>query len=45
MDAEQSTDKLDDRLEEEGAALEKLQGSLAENKEASKELEKTLDEL
>jgi prefoldin subunit 5 len=45
MDAEQSTDKLDDRLEEEGAALEKLKGSLAENKEASKELEKSLDEL
>jgi hypothetical protein len=45
MEPEQSTDKLDARLEEQGAALAKLQGSLAENKEASEELEKSLDEL
>jgi hypothetical protein len=45
MEPEQSTDKLDARLEEEGAALAKLQSSLAENKEASKELEKSLDQL
>jgi hypothetical protein len=45
MEPEQSTDGLDARLEEEGAALAKLQGSLAENKKASEGLEKSLDEL
>jgi hypothetical protein len=45
MDAEQSTDDLDARLEEEGTALAELQSSVAVNKEASKELEKSLDEL
>jgi hypothetical protein len=45
MELEQSTDKLDARLEEEGAALAKLQSSLAENKAASEELKKSLDEL
>ena len=45
MKPEQSTDKLDARSAEEGVALASLRSSVAENKEASKELEKSLDEL
>jgi hypothetical protein len=39
------TDGLDSKLEEEGAALAKLRGSVEVNKEAGRELEKSLDEL
>jgi hypothetical protein len=39
------TDGLETKLEEEGAALAKLRGSVEENKEAGRELEKSLDEL
>ena len=39
------TDGLDSKLEEEGAALAKLRGSVEENKEAGRELEKSLDDL
>lgn len=45
MTPESNTDDLDARLEEEGIAMTELRSNVAENKEASKELEKSLDEL
>jgi hypothetical protein len=45
MEPEQRTDKLDAKLEEEGTALANLWSSLTENKEARKELEKSLVQL
>jgi hypothetical protein len=39
------TDKLDARLREEEAAITELQKSVGENKEASKEVKESLDNL
>jgi hypothetical protein len=48
MELEKNTDSLDARLirlKKEGTELTDLQSSVAENKEASAELEKSLDQL
>jgi uncharacterized coiled-coil protein SlyX len=45
MNPEERADNLDAELKEQEGELEKLQSSVAENKEASKELDKSLDEL
>jgi hypothetical protein len=42
---EQNTDTLDSKLSEEGIALAKLKGNLAENKKASQELKESLENL
>ena len=45
MTLRKSTDKLDVGMKEQEAVVEELQSKVAENKEASKELGKALDNL
>jgi NACalpha-BTF3-like transcription factor len=45
MSPEQKADKLDAELKDQDIELVKLQGNVAKNKEASKELQKSLENL
>ena len=45
MTPEEESDKLDAKLKEDKAAMAKLQSTVAETKEASEELEKSLEKL
>jgi methyl-accepting chemotaxis protein len=45
MNPEDGLDKLDSKLKEQGAVVEKLHGGIAEYKEASEELKKALEKL